>query len=184
MDENRQALIEMISRTKDHKRMNVLIKHYIHLFHPRTLLTNVIVNLVNDIIEYERKEDNKMHKFNFNELFNDVKIDYNENDLAFNTKILLLMNGLSNKDTQNTDLGKVIASINEKLSKQIEVSGIEENKSLIGDIKSFIVLKCYLVTLYDFIKFSLENNSPESSEILKILNKEYSNDWKGARLSD
>lgn len=186
MDENRQALIEMISRTKDNKRMNVLIKQYIHLYHPNTLLTNVLVNLVNDIIENERKEDNKMQDINFKNLFNatDVNISYNEEDLILDSKFLMLMNGLKNEDTQNTDLYNVFKSINEKLTNDIKVSGIEENKSLVGDIKTFIILKLYLVCLYDFINFSLEKNSPESSQILNILDREYNNDWKGARLSD
>lgn len=187
MDENRQAIIEMISRTKDHKRMNVLIKHYIHLFHPKTLLTNVLVNLVNDIIENERKEDNKMENLRNNfisDLGKEVKIEYNEDDLIFKVKTLFLMNGLANKDTQNTNLDVVLKSINDKLSNEIKVSGIEENKSLVGDIKAFIILSIYRVTIYDFIKFSLEKNSPESSQILNILDREDNNEWKGARVSD
>ena len=188
MDENRQALIEMISRTKDHKRMNVLIIHYIHLFHPHTLMTNVLVNLVNDIIENERKEDNKMteNNFKFHDFLNanNVKIEYNEDDLIFKVKTLFLMNGVANTDTQNTNLDEVLKSINDKLTNEIKVSGIEENKSLVGDIKSFIILSIYRVTIYDFIKFSLEKNSPESSQILNILDKEDNNEWKGARLSD
>lgn len=191
MNENRQAIIEMISRTKDHKRMNVLIKHYIHLFHPKTLLTNVLVNLVNDIIENERKEDNKMENLRNNDISDllrylgkEVKIEYNEDDLIFKVKTLFLMNGLANKDTQNTNLNEVLKSINDKLSNEIKVSGIEENKSLVGDIKAFIILSIYRVTIYDYIKFSLEKNSAESNQILNILDMEDNNEWKGARLSD
>lgn len=191
MDENRQAIIEMISRTKDHRRMNVLIKHYIHLFHPNTLFTNVLVNLVNDIIENERKEDNKMENLRneiisnlLEEVRKNVKIEYNEDELIFKVKTLFLMNGLANKDIQNTNLDEVLKSINDKLSNEIKVIGIEGNKSLVGDIKAFIILSIYRVTIYDYIKFSLEKNSPESSQILNILDREYNNDWKGARLSD
>lgn len=188
MDENRQAIIEMMCRTKDHKRMNVLIKHYIHLFHPKTLLTNVLVNLVNDVIEYERKEDNKMTDYNFknNDFLNanNVKIEYNEDDLIFKVRTLFLMNGLANNDTQNTNLDEVLKSINDKLSNEIKVTGIEENKSVVGDIKAFIILSIYRVTVYDYIKFSLEKNSAESSQILNILDIEDNNEWRGARLSD